>query len=161
MKTIKVYCIIILINCVYSPYVFSKYVEVNLNTQGYDIEVSNKHPIGFIAGKGNSRIQLIDFSQSPPFEIKSITIAEKHPTVLKINPVFNELYVIGDDTQTLYCIDISQIDQYMTDSNTISPEISFIPVGRFPSNIAVSPDGKTIFVCNLYQGMEGITVIDA
>ena len=148
-----------LINSVFRPYVFSKYVEVNLNTQGYDIEVSNKHPIGFIAG--NRCIRLIDFTQSPFFEIKSITIAEQHPTVLKINSVRDELYVIGNDTQKLYCIDISQIDQYMTNPNNISPEITSVPVGRSPSSIAVSPDGKTIFVCNLYQGMEGTTVIDA
>jgi YVTN family beta-propeller protein len=135
--------------------------EISIHSYCYDIVLSDNHSIGYITGTGNGCIVLVDFSQQQPHSLKQINIPESEPFCLKINPIRNELYVTGKNTNNLYIIDLSQIHQYMANPYDVQLAITSIPIGKAPRKIAISSDGKTIFVATTFNGSEGISVIDA
>jgi hypothetical protein len=75
--------------------------EIDLKSGCYDIVLSNDGSIGYITGSGNGCIILVDFSQQHPHALQQINIPDLRPFCLELNPIRNELYVTGKETNNL------------------------------------------------------------
>jgi len=164
----KIYTIIKLfmvyfINIILITNASALYKTIDLHSNCIDIEVSSKTSIGYIACSCNCII-MFDFSKPYPENIGQINLPSNlqnfcDSNILKINDITNELYVIVPETNNLYIIDLSQTEKFI--ENPDYGKFTTRTVGMFPNNIALTPDGNTVFVCSDYSGYEEITIIDA
>jgi hypothetical protein len=69
---------------------------------------------------------------------------------LAISPDGKTLFVANADNNSVAVVDISMAiaDEARKNRESVSVVEGFIPVGWYPTSVAVSPDGKTLFVAN-------------
>jgi YVTN family beta-propeller protein len=72
------------------------------------------------------------------------------PTSLAISPDGRTLFVVNSDNNNVMLVDISNrlTEEARERGDTISIVDGFIPVGWYPTAVAVSPDNGTLFVAN-------------
>jgi YVTN family beta-propeller protein len=72
------------------------------------------------------------------------------PVALTVSPDGKTLFVVNADNNNVMVVDISNrlLEEARERGETISLVNGFIPVGWYPTAVAVSPDNQTLFVAN-------------
>jgi YVTN family beta-propeller protein len=110
----------------------------------YTALVSKDGKTVYVSNWGGTTLSVVDVSGATPTVTQTIQVGT-HPTALLLNPVNNELYVANADSDTISVLDTTTNQVVRTISLTPFPGS---PFGAGPSALAISSDGRTLYVVN-------------
>jgi YVTN family beta-propeller protein len=110
----------------------------------YTTLVSKDGKTVYVSNWGATTISVVDVSGATPIVTQTIQVGT-HPTALLLNPVKNELYVANADSDTISVLDTTTNQVVRTIDLTPLPGS---PFGAGPSALAISSDGRTLYVAN-------------
>jgi hypothetical protein len=114
------------------------------------------------AGRGNGRggtVSVVDVSATNPaqWHESSYTLVGHHPSAVQLSRDGKRLFVANTNDDTLSVLDVTRPVARVVSTETVAP-VPGMPVGAHPDALALSPDGKTLFVA--LAGLNAVEVRD-
>ncbi len=114
----------------------------------------------YVSSLRDREVDVVDITTPTPTLVTRIAVSGS-PNSMVLNAQQTLLYVAQDNTDTVVVID-TQSNQVVEEIRTAAPDgLLANPVsytGAAPNNLAISPDGKTLYVTN--GGANSVAVID-
>jgi YVTN family beta-propeller protein len=120
---------------------------ISVGHNPYTTLVSKDGKTVYVSNWGGTTISVVDVSGATPTVTQTVQVGT-HPTALLLNPMNNELYVANADSDTISVLDTTTNQVIRTIDLTPFPGA---PFGAGPSSLAISSDGKTLYVGNNFD----------
>jgi YVTN family beta-propeller protein len=110
----------------------------------YTTLVSKDGKTVYVSNWGATTVSVVDVSGATP-TVKATVQVGTHPTAMILNPVNNLLYVANADSDNISILDTTT--NHVVGVIDLKP-LEFSPVGASPNGLAISSDGRVLFVAN-------------
>ena len=118
-------------------------VAIPVGDHPYTVVVHPNNTTAFVSNWGGRSVSIVDLGQAE--EIARIEVGS-HPNAMKLSPDASKLYVTNSNSNEVSIIDLARL--HVKEVVDLSPYPGAPASGTTPNGLALSSDGKTLFVAN-------------
>jgi DNA-binding beta-propeller fold protein YncE len=108
----------------------------------------------YVSCWGDASVAVVDFAVAPP-RVAYVAVA-RHPTKMLLDKTRGLLYVVNSNADSVSVIDTRRDMEVERISVRLSETV---PVGHSPESLALSPDGRTLYVANAHSNAVAVVAL--